>query len=450
MELKEKIKEFPRGPGIYLMKDSRGRVLYIGKAKSLKTRVSNYFQASGPPWPGRLDVKSRALVEKVADVEYLEAESEVDALLMEARLIKDIQPRFNINLKDAKSYPFLEITRREDFPRAAITREPKKTSKLYGPFTDVKDLRHSLGVMQRIFQFRTCKLDIQEGDKKRRFQRPCLLFYLQRCTAPCNARISKQDYRVNIRSLIRFLDGKRTILLRELTQKMKAAAEALKFEQAAKLRNQIQAIESLAKRGSLEKFAPAETLTINIEAGLEELKKILGFSKVPRAIEGIDVANIAGQEAVGSLVTFIDGVPFKEGYRRFRIKTVKGIDDYGMIREVVARRYQRVLAEEGLLPDIVLIDGGRGHLAAAHQGLKPLGLKQVKVISLAKREEEIFTQDSKRPLRLPRRSSALRLLQFVRDEAHRFAQAYHHLLRSKQLKPRPKPKRARLPREAKK
>ena len=450
MKLKEKIKQFPKGPGVYLMKDSRGRVLYIGKAKSLKSRLVNYFQPSGPPRPGRLDVKSKALVEKVTDVEYLEAESEVDALLMEARLIKDIQPRFNINLKDAKSYPFLQITRREDFPRVAITREPKKTSKLYGPFTDVKDLRHSLGIMQRIFQFRTCKLKILERDEKRRFQRPCLLFYLQRCSAPCNARVSKEEYRANIRSLLRFLDGKRTILLRELNQKMKAAAEALKFEQAAKLRNQIQAIEGLAKRGSLDKFAPAETLTINIEAGLEELKKTLGLSKVPRAIEGIDVANIAGAEAVGSLVTFIDGIPFKEGYRRFRIKTVRRIDDYGMIKEVVSRRYRRLLAAEGLLPDILLIDGGKGHLAASLEALKPLGLEGVKVISLAKREEEIFTQDSELPLRLPRRSSALRLLQFVRDEAHRFAQAYHHLLRSKQFKPQPKPKEPRLRKKSKK
>jgi len=431
------------------MKDSRGRVLYIGKAKNLKNRVTSYFQASGPSLPGRLDVKSQALVEKVADVEYLEAESEVDALLMEARLIKDIQPRFNINLKDAKSYPFLEIARREDFPRVAITREPLKSSKLYGPFTDVKDLRYSLGVMQRIFQFRTCNLDIREDDQKRRFQRPCLLFYIQRCTAPCNARISKEDYEANVRSLIRFLEGKRTVLLRELNRKMTAAAGALKYEQAAKLRNQIQAIQSLAKRGSLDKFAPAETLFINIEAGLEELKKILGLSKVPRTIEGIDVADIAGREAVGSLVTFIDGVPFKEGYRRFRIKTVKGIDDYGMIKEVVSRRYKRVLAEEGLLPDIVLIDGGRGHLAAALEAIEPLGLKEAKVISLAKREEEIFVSTRKRPLLLPRRSSALRLLQFVRDEAHRFAQAYHHLLRSKQFKPRPKPKKTRLPKRSK-
>jgi excinuclease ABC subunit C len=426
-DLKDKAASFPRAPGVYLMKDARGRVLYVGKAASLRERVSSYFRAAS----GDDRMQLPLLMQEVADVEYLEASSEVDALLMEARLVKDIQPKYNVRLRDDKSYPYIEVTRGEDFPRVRLTRSPVRKSRLFGPFVDARGVRQSLPLIQRVFRFRTCKLDIDARDTRRRFFRPCLLFHIASCTGPCAGRVSKGDYARQIAELVRFLSGKQEILKREMKRRMKRAAAKLDFEKAVQLRDEIAALESLARRSLCGDYPAGEVLTIDPEDGLRDMEEVFALDCTPRTIEGIDVANLSGEEAVGSLVSFVDGRPFKAGYRRFRIRSVRGVDDYAMIREVVARRFERLKEEGETFPDALLIDGGAGHLAAALAVLKKLDVKRPLVLGLAKEEERIYVAGRGEPFELARRSPALRLLQHVRDEAHRFAQHYHHLLRRK-------------------
>ncbi len=424
--LKRKVAEFPKASGVYLMKDARGRVIYVGKAKSLRDRVMSYFQPASPP-----DPKRDVMLEDVADIECLQTAGEVEALLAEARLIKDTQPRYNIRLKDDKSYPYLEVTRREDFPRVRVTRRPDKKNRNYGPFTDVYGLRQALTIIRRIFKFCDCSLDIKADDPKLRYRRPCLYYYLGACSAPCAGRISKEDYRENIRALTRFLDGKQQTLIRGLKKKMKQAAEEVRFEDAAKYRDQVEALEALAKRDLSGIFPVPEVLEVDPRRGLQQLEDAFEVDKQLRTIEGIDISNLGPNEAVGSLVSFVDGQPFKSGYRRYRIKTVAGQDDLAMIREVVHRRFRRLKEEGGVPPDILLIDGGPGQLRAAQQALNELEAEVPLLLSLAKQEEIIHSISEPNVLELPRTSPGLKLLQFVRDEAHRFAQHYHHILRRK-------------------
>ena len=423
----EKVRSFPQTPGVYLMKDAKGRVIYVGKAKNLRSRAGSYFLKAALE-----DERTARFVGEICDVDYLEAESEVDALLIEARLIKDIQPKYNQDLKDDKTFPYLEICTREDFPRVQFTREPKdRGTKLYGPFASAAGLRGAIQVLQKVFKFRTCTLDIEEGDQRWRWFRPCLLASIGQCTAPCNLRISKEEYRKDIRRLQRFLEGKKKSLLEEMHKEMQEAAAGLRFEEAARLRDEINLLENLDKRGELDTHVQPEVFPIDPKKGLAGLQKVLRLAKRPRTIEGLDIAHLAGAETVAGLVQFIDGLPFKPGYKRYRIRTVEGVDDYSSIGEVVARRFQRLHDEGEVFPDILLIDGGKGQLGAALAAFDALQLDPPTVISLAKREEELFVMRGEEPLRLSRHSYALRLLQYVRDEAHRFAQHYHHLLRRK-------------------
>ncbi|MCI0639436.1 MAG: excinuclease ABC subunit UvrC [Gemmataceae bacterium] len=435
----EKVKQFPAAPGVYLMKDEQGRVLYVGKAKNLRNRAGHYFTKAAT-----LDQRTCDLIKLIADIDFVEAETEVDALLMEARLIKDIQPRFNVELKDDKTFPYLQIRMREDFPRVEFTRTPRRRGvKLYGPFTSAKGLRAALQVLQRIFKFRTCMLDIKEDDPRWRWFRPCILHSIQQCTAPCNFRVSKEEYRKQIRGLRLVLEGKKAKLLKEMENEMAEAAAALQFEKAARLRDEVKALRNLSLRGQVDKDVQPEVFQIDPKRGLAGLRKILGLEKKPRVIEGIDIAHLHGDEKVASLVYFLDGLPFKPGYRRYKIRTVAGNDDFASIREVISRRYRAatparrasegILREETIFPDIVLIDGGKGQLNAALDVFRLLDREPPCLISLAKREEEIYRPGEAEPLRLSRHAAALRLLQYVRDEAHRFAQHYHHLLRRKKL-----------------
>lgn len=423
----EKVKSFPDTPGVYLMKDSQGRVIYIGKAKNLKSRASTYFTETAAQ-----DRRTLDLVRQIVDVDYLEAESEVDALLMEARLIKDIQPKFNIDLKDDKSFPYLQIITNEDFPRVEFTREPAdRGAKLYGPFANAGALRGAIQVLQRVFRFRTCTLDIEADDPKWQWYRPCLLANIHQCTAPCNHRITKEEYKKDIQRLRLFLDGKRTALLREMEQEMKEAADKLEFERAAKLRDELQMLERLKLRGDLETHEQPEVFFVDPKKGLSGLKRILKLESEPRSMEGIDIAHLGGEETVASLVTFLDGIPFKPGYRRFRIRSVDGVDDFASIKEVVLRRFRPERIEEWNKPDLLLIDGGKGQVSAALAAFREMGETPPVFVGLAKREEEIILPGESEPIRLSRHSAALRLLQSVRDEAHRFARHYHHLLRKK-------------------
>jgi excinuclease ABC subunit C len=423
--LVKKVRSFPHAPGVYLMKDAAGRVIYVGKAKDLRSRAGSYFLKAAAE-----EARTARLVREIRDIDYLDAESEVDALLVEARLIKDIQPKYNQDLKDDKTFPYLEITTREDFPRVRVTREPKsQSSRLYGPFASAGDLRGAVQVLQKIFKFRTCTLDIDEGDQRWRWFRPCLLASIAQCTAPCGMRISKEEYRKDIRRLQTFLEGKKQSLLKDLRREMDEAARALRFEEAARLRDEIRLLETLDERGELKTHVQPEVFPIDPKKGLAGLQKVLKLDVQPRTIEGVDIAHLGGQETVAGLVRFIDGLPFKPGYKRYKIRTVEGADDYAGIHEVVARRFQRLSDEAEPFPDVLLIDGGRGQLGAAMAAFDALGIEPPVVISLAKREEEVFVPGADGPLRLSRHSYALRLLQYVRDEAHRFAQHYHHILR---------------------
>jgi excinuclease ABC subunit C len=423
----EKVKQFPTTAGIYLMKDIQGRVVYVGKAKNLRARAGSYFHKTAAG-----DKRICDWIGEVADVEYLAADSEVDALLMEARLVKDIQPKHNRDLKDDKSFPYLQITTGEDFPRVNFTREPKDRGvKLYGPFPRAKTLRGAIQVLQRIFKFRTCSLDIEQDDARWRWFRPCLLHSIDQCTAPCNLRIDREAYRKDIRRLQLFLDGKKEVVLKEMQEEMLAASKELRFEKAARLRDEIRSLGNLNLRGNLADHAQPEVFYVDPRRGLKGLRQILKLDFTPRTIDGVDIAHLAGNETVGSLVRFVDGLPFKPGYRRYRIKSVEGIDDFASIREVVTRRIQSLREHDEPFPDLWLIDGGKGQLNSALAAFDALKIAPPAVISLAKREEEIFIPGRSDPIVLGRRSFALRLLQYVRDEAHRFAQHYHHLLRTK-------------------
>ncbi len=430
-DLRAKITSFPKSPGVYLMKDNKGRVLYVGKAKDLRSRVSSYFQDSADLLNTRGPEIAR-MAAIVVDIDFLDCDTEVDALLQESRLIKDVQPPFNARLKDDKTFPYLEITTGDDFPGVFVTRNPRlKGSKLYGPFISPAGLRDAVNALQKVFKYRTCELDIREDDESRRYFRPCLLHAINQCTAPCADLISKEDYRKDINRLKKFLGSKRSTVLRQMNREMQQAAEQKRYEDAAVLRDRIKAIESLSLAGDTETDVQPEVFYIDPREGLEKLAELLELENPPRRIECIDIANLQGAESVGSLVCFIDGKPFKGGYKRFRIKTVEGQDDYAMISEVIYRRYRYAAEGKELYPDVILIDGGLGQLHAALDAFGDMHIQPPMVISLAKREEEIYIQARSKPVRLQRHNPALRVLQYARDEAHRFAQHYHHILRRK-------------------
>ena len=412
MALSEKLKELPDRPGVYLFKDASGRVLYVGKAVSLRKRVLSYFQ------PGRpLSAKLMQLVRQTADLEWIGTGSEAEALLYESSLIKEKQPKYNVSLRDDKSYPFLKVTVEEEFPRLYIGRGTHEPGvKAIGPFANATLLRQAFGAVRRIIPFRTCRTLPA---------RACLDYHLRLCRAPCEGKISRAQYQENLSRVIRLMEGKKEEVLEDLRAGMQRAAEERRYEEAAKIRDQIGGLLQLASRP--RRLIPAEALA--------DLQSVLQLPRLPRRIEGFDVSNIYGREAVGSCVSFVDGKPWKDGYRRFRVKSVPGIDDFAMMQEILRRRYQG-LSPQGTVPekkphpDLVLIDGGRGHLNAALEVLKELKL-DLPAAGIAKEFEEIFLPGRREPILLPPESRALQLLQRVRDEAHRFAIGYHRLLRGK-------------------
>ncbi|MCC6675733.1 MAG: excinuclease ABC subunit UvrC [Phycisphaerales bacterium] len=434
--LLKKARTLPPVPGVYLMKDEKGIVIYVGKAARLPDRVSSYFVPSADLGP-----QKSLMLDVVCDFEHLECEGEWEALLTENRLIKDIHPRFNVRLTDDKTFPYLAITQREDFPRVFITRSPAapelKGARIFGPFTNAGALREAIQLLQRVFKFRTCKLDIIDQDPKNQHFRPCLLHAINQCTAPCAAKISRDEYRADVDRFIRFLGSKRADMLRGMREEMTQLSVDLKFEQAAAVRDQIRAIEKLDERAKrTDGWQPeTEVSFIDPRKSLKSLQKSLGIDQPIRCIEGIDIAHLQGGETVGSKVCFVDGRPFKNEYRRYRIKAVdetgRANDDYSSIREVISRRYREAGSGQELYPDVILIDGGLGQLHAALEAFDQLDVKPPMVISLAKKEELIYIQQRAEPVRLPRENAGLRLCQAIRDEAHRFAQHYHHVLRRK-------------------
>jgi excinuclease ABC subunit C len=423
-------RELPKTPGVYLMKDEKGRVIYIGKSASLRDRVSSYFLPST-----KLEFKKQGLLDEVIEFDILHADSEVEALLIENRLIKDVQPKYNARLLDDKTFPYLMVTMGDDYPGVFVTRVPHdKNAKLFGPFTSVAQLREAVTLMQRAFKYRTCHLEILESDEKRKFFRPCLLHAINQCTAPCADKISREAYRADINRFLRFVEGDQKQILREMQRDMTTAAERLDFETAAKLRDEIKALRSLGNRAEKgdEHYWQPEAFVADPQEGVEALQKALGLEAPPRVVEGFDIAHLQGSEMVGSLVCFIDGVPFKNGYKRFKIRHGQGNNDYLSLQEVVTRRYREAGIGGELFPEVILIDGGLGQLNAALDAFKLMDVRPPMVVSLAKQEELIFVQGRSEPLKLPRNNTGLKLLQYVRDEAHRFAQHYHHILRRKQ------------------
>jgi excinuclease ABC subunit C len=427
--LSEKARSLPKAPGVYLMKDDKGRVIYVGKSASLRERVSSYFQPAT-----KLEHKKLKLVDYIHDFEVLQTDSEVEALLAENRLIKDIQPRYNARLLDDKTFPYLMVTTGDDFPGVYVTREPRtKGVKLYGPFTSVGALKDAVTLLQRAFKFRTCHLEIAEGDDSRRFFRPCLLYAINQCTAPCAAKVSKDAYAEDVRRLMKFLDGNRKGVDEDLEKEMLQASRDMHFERAARLRDEIRALNALSQRAGKgeQTYWQPEAFVVDPKQGVTALQEALGLSEPPRILEAIDIAHLQGGEMVGSKVCFIDGVPFKDAYRRYKIRHEQGNNDYLSIQEVVSRRYREAGQNNELYPDIILIDGGLGQLHAALEVFKQMDVKPPMVISLAKKQELIYVQERSAPMRLPRNSAALRMVQYIRDEAHRFAQHYHHILRRK-------------------
>ena len=442
--LLEKARTLPKVPGVYLMKDEKGIVIYVGKALRLPDRVSGYFIPSSDQG-GR----KNPMLDIIEDFETVECESEWEALLTENRLIKDIHPRFNARLTDDKTYPYLAITLRDDFPGVFVTRQPTaeefRGAKIFGPFLSGYALRESVQFLQRVFKFRTCTIEIRDDDQTRRFFRPCLLHPIKQCTAPCAAKISKEDYRRDIDRFVRFLESKRSVMLREMKEEMLEASRGMQFERAAVLRDQMQALQKLEERGARsDQWQPeAESFYVDPQKGLESLRKVLEVQQPIRCVECIDIAHLQGEQTVGSKVCFIDGKPFKNEYRRYHITTAQN-DDYTSIREVVSRRYREAGEGHELYPDLIIIDGGLGQLHAAMEVFAQLAVKPPMVISLAKKDEVIYTQAKSEPIKLSRHHLGLKFCQAIRDEAHRFAQHYHHVLRKKKvLGEASKPKRSR-------
>ena len=533
LTVKESASYMPTSPGVYIMKNKNDRVIYVGKAKSLRNRVRSYFA-------GEKDPKTAVLRKRIHHIEYVVTRNEYEALLLENNLIKEHQPRYNINLKDGKSYPVIRITA-EEYPRVFKTRNMVQDgSEYFGPFTSVVKLERYLELIERLYPLRKCR-----GPVKKR-EHPCLYYHLGRCSAVCAGKTTREEYLEHVEGIRRLLSGDTAELLESLEAKMKAAAEELSFEKAADYRDLLEAVRQvtaeqqvvdfdestrdylaiaseedlavfvvLQMRGgkmvasdtfaspavgedaeNLEEFAlqyygQKSTLPTGLfvthadyreeleryfaeERGLQvrvseavadrdrsilqlakenaryslekrlrergnlpavrELKKILKLPSEPLRIEGFDIAHVGGSHTVGAMVSFLNGVPDKNNYRRFRIRSVQGkADDFESMREVVARRYTRVVNGEIPAPDLILIDGGKGQVSATMEILKALGADTIPVLGLAKREEEIFLPDAKEPVSLPEGSPPLRLLQHVRDEAHRFATTYRASQHSKDL-----------------
>lgn len=533
----DKIPHLPESPGVYLWRDEAGTVLYVGKAKRLRSRVRNYINSDHAE-----SIKTRALMQSVAALETIVVPSEAHALILEANLIKEYHPKYNIALRDDKSYPYIKVTVAEPFPRVWVTRHlVDDGSRYFGPYTDVGAMRRALNVVKRIFTVRSCNYDMP----KQMPERPCLDYYIKRCKAPCILAQTQGEYRAMIDEVLVFLDGKVKEVVQRVRERMELAAESLDFERAAELRDALRHLEQLEEptvvmaveggdrdvlgyardgddavvalmriRGGrllarehqflenleeetdgavLEVYLAGKYLTLEdratellvpfdpddrelVEASLErtkihapqrgprrelvdlatqnarhlleelrltgdeteeragdpiyELQRQLGLQKVPRSLVCFDISHAQGTDTVASCVWFQNGRPYRAEYRKFKVKTVEGVDDFASMTEVVARYFTRRRDEDKPLPDLVVIDGGKGQLNAAHAALEPLGLGEMPIISLAKREEEIFVLGRSESLRLPRRSPALRILQQARDEAHRFAITFQRKRRS--------------------
>ena len=545
----EQLKQLPASPGVYLLKDAAGNILYVGKAANLRHRIRSYFGAGQ-----KLSPKLQRMVARVSELDFFVTSSEQEALILECNLIKRHRPRYNVRLKDDKTFPYLKIGLNEDWPGVYVTRRLEENGgRYFGPFASAKSVRQTLKVIKGIFPLRSCYRTITGIDP-----RPCLDYYIHHCLAPCISAVDKKEYAEVIKQVILFLEGKQEVIVKQLENKMNRAAEALDFEQAALLRDQVEAINRViegqriaaAVKGEQDVIAfagdrdqayvqvffirggkligresfvlggtrseephqimasfikqfyssspyippllllqhPVEDVAViekwlqgkkggrvhlqvprrgdkkklvdivaeNAQQGLEqfrikqlaapkalaaalaEIERELHLPRIPSRIEGYDISNIRGTAAVGSMVVFEEGKPKLAHYRRFKIKTVSGADDYAMLREVLRRRFRRSGdASAGdswaIMPDLILVDGGKGQLSAALSAMRESGVDSVPVAGLAKENEEIFIPRKTEPIILPRSSPGLQLLQRLRDEAHRFALGYHKKVHKREI-----------------
>ncbi len=546
-KLQQKLENLSKNPGVYLFKDDRGEVIYIGKAKILRNRVRSYFHPNRIP-----DLKTSRLVQKIADFETIVTDSELEALILEANLVKEYKPRYNINLKDDKSFPYIRVTN-EPFPRIFPTRKIiRDGSRYFGPYTDVASMRDLLKTIKRLFPIRSCNYDLREETIAAKKYKVCLDYHIKKCHGPCEGLISQQEYQQIIDDVVGFIQGKSQKVVEEITRRMHQAAAERRFEQAARLRDQLQSIDTFLTRqkvvdanlrdrdiialakeeddaccvvfrlregkiigrqhfylngvegrdtsaitaaflkqfysvsnevpaeillpaplgeeksaiktwlekkreGDVELLAPlrgekAQLLRMceknadlllrelllqkekakdYVPASVRALQRDLNLSRLPMRIEAFDISNIQGTDPVASMVCFVSGKPRRSDYRRFRIRSKETPDDFAMMHEVVSRRYKRLLQEKAELPDLILIDGGKGQLNAALQALRELEINDQPIAALAKRLDEIYVPEVSDPLNIRRDSAGLRLLQRVRDEAHRFAVTYHRSLRKR-------------------
>ena len=452
----KKLRDVPHKPGVYLMKDRLKRVIYVGKARDLRKRLSQYFIPSR-----RLtaDLKTRALLDSVWDFEIHLVRNEPEALLLEGKLIKEFRPRYNVSFRDDKRFLLVKVNLSDPIPRFQLARLKKDDGcRYFGPFAHAGALRSTLRWMRKRFGIRSCRApEPGEADYHR-----CLDYIIKNCSAPCIRKVSLEEYRARVLEACEFLDGQSQEMLKQIEQEMKTAAENLNFEKAAELRNMLEDLRRTTRptrrftRGSLP-------TSIDPQADLAALADALLLPAPPAAMECFDISNISTTHVVASMVSFRNGVPDKSNYRRYRIKTVEGQDDFASMAEVVRRRYSRVLLEgraaapdiaefsqeipiEAMeriqqvhperavrLPDLIIVDGGKGQLSSACKELQRLGLQEVPIIGLAKEHEEIYRPGRALPLTLPEGSGALQLLQRIRDEAHRFANGYHQLLMKRRV-----------------
>ncbi|MFC2119723.1 excinuclease ABC subunit UvrC [Bacteroidota bacterium] len=544
-DLENKLKALPTRPGVYQFKNDKDKVIYVGKARNLRSRVRSYFHGSAT------NAKTIALVKKIKDVELVVTDSEIEALVLENNLIKELKPRYNIDLKDDKSFPFIKVTN-EPYPQVYSTRQVVQDgSKYFGPYTSVKSMKSSLRMINQIFKIRSCKYDINEVTIAKKKYKLCLDYHINKCDGPCEGLISESEYNEMVQEVIKLLRGKTDDLIKELETKMQNASTGLDFEKAAEIRDKLEQLKTISSKQKIvsNDFVDRDVISIAYEGndsacsifnirsgklvgkkqlqlrlkGAEELPEIynsivkfyygelteipkeilfekepidsellkewlnlraekkvkfvipqrgelrslvkmckqnailqlkeiqiqrmkkeghvpfavaalqkdLGLNKLPTKIECFDISNLQGTDSVASMVVFVGGKPKKSLYRKFIIKDVEGPDDFASMQEVIRRRYTRVMENEEPMPDLIMVDGGKGQLSSAVEILNDLGLKQIPIIGLAKRLEEVFFPRKSEALSISKTSSGLKLLQQIRDEAHRFAITFHRKRRNK-------------------
>ncbi|MBQ0067083.1 MAG: excinuclease ABC subunit C [Phascolarctobacterium sp.] len=424
-QLQQNIAVLPEQPGVYLMRDADGRVIYVGKAINLKNRVRYYFRNLSAHSP-----KVRAMVEQIADFETILCQSEAEALILECNMIKKFRPRYNISLKDDKSYPYIKVTVQEEFPRVFTSRTLLKDGATYfGPYADVGAMHSMLKLLKKLFPLRTCS---KMGN------RPCLNYHIKRCLGPCAGFIGKRDYKQMVECVCMVLAGRTKDLEQDLQKKMEQASEQLNYEDAIRFRDLLNSLASLneghkAVTGRVKKLMKDRLKLENLHlkddlAAAEELQLALGLKEPLERMDCFDISHTQGSETVASMVVFRNGTAAKKDYRKYKIKSAEGKpDDFKSMQEVVYRRYH----DYEDLPDLVVIDGGKGQLSSALEIIRGLGLKELPVVGLAEKNEEIFVEGKSESIVLPRESGALHLIQRIRNEAHRFAITFHRKLRAK-------------------